>query len=88
MWQPFNDWTSAVISIITNKVNWSWSVNSRCKYIDIRIDMRDGSAVIKDVYGNRMTTEELLKQLKGGELIAVKAPTLEELGIDCSNLKK
>ena len=88
MWQPFNDWTSAVIAIITNKVNWTWASNQRCKYINIRIDMRDGAAVITDENGTKISVEHLARQCKGGEYVPVNIPTLEELGVDCSNLKE
>ncbi len=87
MWQPFNDWTSAVIAIITNKVNWTWASNSRCKYITVKIDMRYGGAYITDCDGNELSVEDLSKQFKGGKYINVDVPTLEDLGVDCSNLK-
>lgn len=87
-WTPFKDWSSAVLAIITNKFHWSWSVNSRCKYITIRIDMRDGSAVLKDREGNEISVEELTRQLSRGGQVNLPVPTLEELGVDCSNLKQ
>ena len=87
MWQPFENWIGPVLAIITNKVNWTWASNSRCKYINIRIDMRDGAAVIRDEDGNEISVKDLSRQLKGGEYRDTDMPTLEELGIDCSNLK-
>lgn len=41
---------------------WLWFNNSNCKYIDIRIDMRDGGCIIKDNNGTRISPEELDKQ--------------------------
>ena len=46
----------------SNPNNWSWLRNPECKYIDIRIDMRDGGFVIKNRGGLRITFEELKKQ--------------------------
>ena len=42
--------------------DWSWGYNPQCKYIDIRIDMRDGGFVIRDRDGNRINMEQLKKQ--------------------------
>lgn len=42
---------------------WVWMENSRCKYIDLRIDMRDGGCLIRDAKGNRINPEDLRKQL-------------------------
>ena len=87
MWQPFNDWTSTVIAIITNKVNWTWASNSRCKYITIRIDMRDGAACITDENDNEISAKDLARQCKRGKYVHTDIPTLEDLGVDCTNLK-
>lgn len=42
---------------------WSWAKNSRCKYVSLRIDMRDGDFVLLDREGNRITIEDLKRQL-------------------------
>jgi hypothetical protein len=44
---------------------WSWLENSMCKYIELRIDMRDGGCVIKDRDGKRIEPEQLRHQLCG-----------------------
>lgn len=36
---------------------WRWSMNPECKYIDIRIDMRDGGHVLTNRSGNRISIE-------------------------------
>lgn len=46
---------------------WSWCRNTACKYIDIRIDMRDGNCIIKDNTGKRIGPAELRRQF-GEEL--------------------
>lgn len=38
---------------------WSWVRTPRCKYVDVRIDMRDGGFVIKDQDGKRISLEQL-----------------------------
>lgn len=44
---------------------WQWINNSRCKYVDIRIDMRDGGFIIKDRDGKRISFDQLKHQYKG-----------------------
>ena len=49
-----------VISLITGK--WSWARNMRCKYINIRIDMRDGGFVLLNRDRERLSTKDLQYQ--------------------------
>lgn len=42
--------------------DWSWFKNQRCKYVDLRIDMRDGGCIIKDGDGKRIGPEMLAWQ--------------------------
>lgn len=44
---------------------WQWIKNSRCKYIELRIDMRDGGFIIKDRDGKRISFDQLKYQYKG-----------------------
>ncbi|HRT59261.1 MAG TPA: hypothetical protein P5038_21750 [Candidatus Paceibacterota bacterium] len=44
---------------------WVWMENPACKYIELRIDMRDGGCLIKDREGNRINPADLRKQLSG-----------------------
>lgn len=46
---------------------WTLVRNSSCKYIDIRIDMRDGGFILKDREGNRISLEQLMYQYKSGD---------------------
>lgn len=39
--------------------DWTWIRNSRCKYISIKIDMRDGAFIITDRSGKRITFDQL-----------------------------
>ena len=43
---------------------WSWSRTNGfgCKYVDIRIDMRDGGYILKNREGERISAEDLWKQ--------------------------
>ena len=88
----FKVWSASVLAIITNMVNWSWSGNAHCKYLDLHIDMRDGAAVmsVKDMAGDRhvINNELLVRQCKNGGYKSIEIPTLEEQGVDCSNLKE
>lgn len=47
----------------TEYERWCWTSNSRCKYIGIRIDMRDGHGVLFDRDGNCISIEQLQFQL-------------------------
>jgi len=42
---------------------WCWSRNSRCKYIELRIDMRDGHCQIRDRNGNLIDLVALQRQI-------------------------
>ena len=44
---------------------WSWVMNSKCKYVELRVDMRDGGCIIKDGEGNRINPEDLAYQYQG-----------------------
>lgn len=41
---------------------WSWLNNSKCKYIDLRIDMRTGHCILSDSAGNRINPEDFSHQ--------------------------
>jgi len=42
---------------------WVWMENTQCKYIELRIDMRDGGCIVKDSKGNRIDLPTLRRQL-------------------------
>jgi hypothetical protein len=69
-WEMDFDKLVAVIKEQTKPdTDWSWvrSRGWRCKYIEIRIDMRDGGFVICDKDGVRISLEELQYQYKRDE---------------------
>ncbi len=43
----------------TDSEKWSWVRNMHCKYVTIRIDMRDGGFVLCNRYGQRISMDEL-----------------------------
>lgn len=45
---------------------WSWPMNTRCKYVELRIDMRDGGCIIRDRHGVRISAAQLAYQLPEG----------------------
>lgn len=47
--------------------HWSWARNTECKYIDIRIDMRDGGFIFMDRTGQRINLDQLKWQYKSLE---------------------
>lgn len=45
---------------------WVWSRNTDCKYVELRVDMRDGGCIICDRHGNRISPEQLQWQYSEG----------------------
>jgi hypothetical protein len=46
--------------------DWTWCRNTRCKYVTLQIDTRDGGYVhIRDRDGNTLTIEDLARQYRG-----------------------
>lgn len=43
----------------SGKGYWSWARNWDCKYLDIRVDMRDGGCIVKDSKGVRIGMDAL-----------------------------
>lgn len=41
---------------------WHWYANTDCKYVELRIDMRDGGCIIKNRTGERITPTMLARQ--------------------------
>ena len=59
-WDHFDD-----VWAVLNQMHageWAWMNNPRCKYLTLRLDMRDGGCLIRDRYGNRIDPTELAKQ--------------------------
>ena len=67
MKQHYNVWDhmADVISVL-NKMQsgeWEWYRNSRCKYIEVRIDMRSGNCIIFDGERKRINPSDLAHQV-------------------------
>lgn len=67
--QPNRDWDHIddVLPVIElmRSGKWVWGENMRCKYVEVRIDTRDGGCIIKDRHDVRITPAELVKQFDG-----------------------
>lgn len=63
VWDHIDD-ALAVIEL-ARAGKWHWCENFECKYIELRIDMRDGGCLIKDRNGNRIDPADLAKQATG-----------------------
>lgn len=55
------DSVGKVIKMVRAK-EWSWVSSADCKYITVRIDMRDGGCIIKDRSGKRIGPDRLAFQ--------------------------
>lgn len=60
LWDHVEDFLK-VYNKMKNK-KWSWIRNSKCKYVELRIDMRDGGCLIMDRDGNRINPEDFAFQ--------------------------
>ena len=60
IWDDGKEVFKAIKDVLASK--WSWSRNPECKYIVVRIDMRDGGCLLKDRKGNRIGIEDLVYQ--------------------------
>lgn len=43
---------------------WTWTRNSRCKYVSMKFDMRDGAFILLDRDGKRIEASDLINQHK------------------------
>lgn len=48
------------------KSTWSWARNHNCKYLNLRIDMRDGGFLILNDENERISMDQLLWQYSSG----------------------
>lgn len=58
---------------IAKDSGWDWCKNSTCKYIELRIDMRNDKCLIKDRDGNLIDLQKLLFQYGKESAAAIKA---------------
>lgn len=49
---------------VEDSYDWSWAYNHACKYVDIRVDMRDGGFIVMDREGRRIDLATLKWQYK------------------------
>lgn len=61
--------TKEIFEIVEKAKNkeWRWSLNHECKYIDLRIDMRDGHCLLTDRHGKEISLEKLQYQYERGQ---------------------
>jgi len=59
-WIPIDGVMEVIQKMRENK--WLWPFNSRCKYITLRLDMRDGHCVMRDRRGNIISLADLNRQ--------------------------
>jgi len=60
-WIPLKELVEGVAEVVNNK-KWRWASNTRCKYVSIRIDMRDGHAILLDRNNQLITLEQFERQ--------------------------
>lgn len=68
VWEDGKD-LQTVIDFIKKKANrsdgdWEWFRNGNCKYVQIRVDMRDGHFILLDRLAKRITFDELKFQCR------------------------
>ena len=59
-WDSIDDFIAVLSAMRDGK--WNWYANTRCKYVDLRVDMRDGGCIISDREGNRIDAKQLAYQ--------------------------
>jgi len=60
LWDHLDDFL-----VVYNKMkedDWQWYKNTDCKYVDLRIDMRDGGCIIRNGSGKRISPGQLAWQ--------------------------
>lgn len=57
---------------------WQWYENSGCKYVELRIDMRDGGCIIRNRHGKRIMPEELAYQFSTSRAAAAVTGTASD----------
>lgn len=66
-WRNISEIMPVLVYMVKSR-HWEWYTTShKYKYIDLRIDMRDGHAVIKNREGEPITLKELEDSLKASE---------------------
>ena len=60
IWDHFDDFLKVFDAMKAG--DWSWARNSECKYINLRVDMRDGGCIITNRNGERVSPERIAWQ--------------------------
>lgn len=59
-WDSIDDFIAVLEAMRADKWKWWW--NTRCKYVELRVDMRDGGCIIRDREGKRIDPKQLAYQ--------------------------
>ena len=59
-WKPLEDVVADVRKVLEE--DWEWTSNVRCKYVGIRVDMRDGKAILLDRNYVHLPLKDLQRQ--------------------------
>jgi hypothetical protein len=59
-WDKLEDFLEVYAKMSSGE--WSWACNTQCKYVDLRVDMRDGGCIIKTRDGVRIGPDRLAWQ--------------------------
>jgi hypothetical protein len=52
---------------VEDDYDWSWAYNSKCKYLNLRFDMRDGGFILTNDEGHRIELPQLEWQWKAAK---------------------
>lgn len=61
-WIPFKEVGDKILELSSESSSWTWAYNSQCKYVDVRVDMRDGHCILVDRHGNPIKLDDLERQ--------------------------
>lgn len=64
-WIDINEVVKVIEKSRKHNLSWGWYRNTECKYISLRVDMRDGHCVLMDREDNVITLEALQYQYRG-----------------------
>lgn len=64
----FKDVSDFILKYVIPK-RWKWFNNTRCKYIEIRMDTRSGECQLKDRNGEFITLGEFMMQYESNDII-------------------
>ena len=62
IWDHINDFLEVYKK--SKQGNWIWWKNNKCKYVELRIDMRNGDCIIRDRDGRRINPKDLEYQFE------------------------